>query len=92
MILRKHPSGWWDGCSTKSAQRGWLPSNHVEVVDAHSIVLDKAMRATVGEIEGGRGDARGTPSTRFRQGLAPSCLRLRRNLGPLPCASIWGSF
>ena len=59
VIIRKHPSGWWDGCSTKSAQRGWLPSNHVEVVDAHSIVLDQAMRATVGKIEGAADGERG---------------------------------
>ena len=43
VILRKHHSGWWDACSARTGKRGWLPSNHVEEVDARTIVLDQVM-------------------------------------------------
>ena len=47
VVVRKHDSGWWDACSTKTGDRGWLPSNHVEQVDAQCIVMDEAARAIV---------------------------------------------
>ena len=45
VILRKHPSGWWEGCSTRDGRRGWIPSNHVEEIDAqvNELLLSRAV-------------------------------------------------
>jgi hypothetical protein len=47
VVTRRHESGWWEGCCVQGARRGWFPSNHVELVDAETIVLDEAARETV---------------------------------------------
>jgi hypothetical protein len=47
VVTRRHESGWWEGCCLQGARRGWFPSNHVENVDAETLVLDEAARETV---------------------------------------------
>ena len=46
VVVRKHGSGWWEGCSVVGAKRGWFPSNHVVAVDVGAMVAVEAGRST----------------------------------------------
>eukprot|EP00960_Hanusia_phi_P034445 751078-Hanusia_phi.AAC.3 len=87
VILRKHPSGWWEGCSTRDGRRGWIPSNHVEEIDAQvsrSLLLCAAAAETMAgdrarassPCDGAEHDGRGgtQPGQRVPRSACPSSL------------------